>query len=428
VDPTPFLPALQPQAGGNAPAVVTDKLTIVVRPALFDASSPGAPPQRLPSPQPGAYRIVLLSQSGQAWQIPNEAGSAALDPSVVCPAAATSCAAGTVQTQSQSQAFQVGLPAHPVYSGGIAGTLTVSGSPAIASAYVFAYPANALPPFGMPVSADFHAGTELQAGAVNFVLPNLPAGSYLIAAVVDTRGDFAVSPAALAIAPGAGNLVASVAGVSVGSTVSALNLAASSALPQRPSFELVDGSGNALTADPAPITPPASIRIKAVPVLGAGVAALHPDTAGALVTGCDGSGKPSLSIELLKLLDADPAGLVPELDGSGKATVLPAVLDSSQFSAGTCAPGGPYVATGPLTVIVSSGALKVNLLDPNEPPGSTALVAGRYAVVVTSFAKQVWRVPNELQAALLDPAAALVTPAATKSLLQTQQVAVNVTP
>jgi hypothetical protein len=47
---------------------------------------------------------------------------------------------------------------------------------------------------------------------------------------------------------------------------------------------------------------------------------------------------------------------------------------------------------------------------------------------VTSFAKQVWRVPNELQAALLDPAAALVTPAATKSLLQTQQVAVNVTP
>ena len=62
------------------------------------------------------------------------------------------------------------------------------------------------------------------------------------------------------------------------------------------------------------------------------------------------------------------------------------------------------------------------------PPAPVALVAGRYAVFVTSLAKQVWRVPNELQPALLDPAALLVTPAATKSLLQTQQVAVNVSP
>ncbi|TMA43363.1 MAG: hypothetical protein E6J82_06895 [Deltaproteobacteria bacterium] len=82
VDPTPFLPALQPQPGGNAPPVLTDKLSIVVRPALFDAGTPGAPPQRLPSLQPGTYRIVLVAQTGQAWQVPNEAGSAALDPAV----------------------------------------------------------------------------------------------------------------------------------------------------------------------------------------------------------------------------------------------------------------------------------------------------------------------------------------------------------
>src|SRR5256885_6163271 len=99
-------------------------------------SAPGAPPQRLPSLQPGAYRIALVSQTGQVWQIPNEAGSAALDPSVVC--AAAPCAPGTVQTQSQSGAFQVHAPAHAAYTGGIAGSLTVAGAPAIAAAYVFA--------------------------------------------------------------------------------------------------------------------------------------------------------------------------------------------------------------------------------------------------------------------------------------------------
>ena len=80
VDPTPFLPALQPHPGGNAPPVLTDKLSIVVRPALFDAGTPGAPPQRLPSLQPGTYRIVLVAQTGQAWQVPNEAGSSSTYP------------------------------------------------------------------------------------------------------------------------------------------------------------------------------------------------------------------------------------------------------------------------------------------------------------------------------------------------------------
>jgi hypothetical protein len=56
------------------------------------------------------------------------------------------------------------------------------------------------------------------------------------------------------------------------------------------------------------------------------------------------------------------------------------------------------------------------------------LVPGRYAVVVTSLAKQVWRVPNELQPALLDAGAAAVTAAPTKALLQTQGVAVQISP
>src|SRR5204863_474062 len=178
-----FLPALQPQPGGNAPPVLTDKLSIVVRPALFDAGTPGAPPQRLPSLQPGTYRIVLVAQTGQAWQVPNEAGSAALDPAVVCPESALTCNPATVQTQSQSGAFRVGLPSHPAYTGAIAGSLTANAG-SIASAYVFAYAASAQPPFGAPLSADFHLGTEFQGGKVSYTLPNLPSGDYLVTAAV----------------------------------------------------------------------------------------------------------------------------------------------------------------------------------------------------------------------------------------------------
>src|SRR5256885_7718871 len=210
-------------------------------------SAPGAPPQRLPSLQPGAYRIALVSQTGQVWQIPNEAGSAALDPSVVC--AAAPCAPGTVQTQSQSGAFQVHAPAHAAYTGGIAGSLTVAGAPAIAAAYVFAYAMDAQPPFGLAVSADFHLGTEFQGGAVGYALPNLPSGDYLVSAVVDTRRDFAATPAVFAMAPGAGRLGAAPSIASVGAKFTALDLTAATALPPRPAFPL---RGAARGAGPGP--------------------------------------------------------------------------------------------------------------------------------------------------------------------------------
>ncbi|HZR11376.1 MAG TPA: hypothetical protein VFA79_22520, partial [Myxococcales bacterium] len=421
---------LQPQAGGNAAPVITDKLTIVVRPALFDASTPGVPPQRI-ALQPGAYAIVLLSQTGQTWQIPNESGSAALDPASICAANASTCPPGTAQTQSQSGAFQVGPRARPPSDGAISGLLSVGGT-APAAAYVFAYAAKALPPFGSPVSADFHLGAELAGGSVSYLLPNLPTGDYLVMAVADTRGDFAASPAFLALAPGAGDLVANPVAVHVGTGVAAANLTAATALPQRPSFQLVDGGGGAITSDLSLAfsgAPSASMRIKPAAILGAGVAALRPDLSGAFVLGCDGTGKPvasALAVELIKVADA--AGLAPEIDAFGKATVIAAALDPSQFTAGTCTPGVPYVVTTPVNVLANNGSAKVNLLDPSDPPVAIALVPGRYAVVVTSIAKQVWRVPNELQPALLDPAALLATPAATKSLLQTQQVAVNVSP
>ena len=335
-----------------------------------------------------------------------------------------------MQTQSQSQAFQVGLPAHQIFTGGIAGSLTLSGTAAPVAAYVFAYRAAALPPFGQPVSADFHLGAEFQSGKVDYVLPDLPADDYVVTAIVDTRGDFAVSPGLFAIAPGAGSLAAAPQSVQVTTTlVTNTDLAAASTLPQRPSFQIVDVSGTPLTADAAVSVGTAPLlHIKPAAVLASGVAALRPDTTAMFVLACDASGTPqasSLPVELIKVVDG--AGLVPDIDANGRATIVPASVDQTQFSPGTCAgPVQPVTAT--LAVNVQNGSAKVDLLNPNQPPAPVALVPGRYSLVVTSLAKQVWRVPNELQPALLDAGAALATPAVTKALLQTQGVAVQISP
>jgi hypothetical protein len=253
----------------------------------------------------------------------------------------------------------------------------------------------------------------------------------VVTAIVDTRGDFAVSPGLFAIAPGAGSLAAAPLGVHVTtSLVTNTNLTAASALPQRPSFQIVDSTGTPLTSDAAVSVGAAApqLRIKPAAVLANGVAALRPDATGMFVLACDGAGVPqasSLPVELIKVVDA--AGLVPDIDANGKATVVPAAVDQSQFAGVTC--GGPVQPfTGPLNVNVQSVSAKVNLLNPNEPATPVALVPGRYALVVTSLAKQVWRVPNELQPALLDAGAALATPAPTRALLQTQGVAVQISP
>ena len=98
---------------------------------------------------------------------------------------------------------------------------------------------------------------------------------------------------------------------------------------------------------------------------------------------------------------ADASGLTPELDGAGKATVIPATLDPSQFTGISCI-GSLYLTSAALMAL-ANGSAKVNLLDPSVTPTPTAITAGRYAVLVSSFARQVWRVPNELQPSLLDP-------------------------
>ena len=340
------------------------------------------------------------------------------------------CNPATVQTQSQSRAFRVGLPSHPVYTGAIAGSLTANAG-SIASAYVFAYAASAQPPFGAPLSADFHLGTEFQGGKVSYTLPNLPSGDYLVTAVVDTRGDFAPAAPVFAMAPGAGSLVAAPVTVTVGASVVSEDLLASAPMPPRPSFQLAAASAGAdvdLAFNGGSL---ATMQIQIAAVLSAKVAAVHPDTSAGLALACGANGRPttaSVSIELIKLL-SDATGLAPELDAQGKATVLSGFLDSTEFASVSCTPGSLYPASGLLTIgIPTVSSAKVDLFDPRVAPIAVPLAAGRYALSVTSAAGQTWRIPNQLQPALLDPAALIATPAAAQIVLRTQQAAVNVMP
>ncbi|HEY2030185.1 MAG TPA: hypothetical protein VGH20_13355 [Myxococcales bacterium] len=102
VDPTPFLSQLQ----GGTPVVLTTQVPVVARPALVDATNPDA--KTVGPLVPGNYRIVVVNQTGQVWQIPNQ--SSVVLPSEVCAQGASSCAPGTVQTQSQGRAFVVTPP------------------------------------------------------------------------------------------------------------------------------------------------------------------------------------------------------------------------------------------------------------------------------------------------------------------------------
>jgi hypothetical protein len=436
VDPTPFLAALQPQNSATPVTITASKVTVVARPALLDATAPLSVPSRS-ALTPGRYKIVLMNQTGQLWQIPNEAGPAALDPSVVCAVSASSCAPGTVRTQSQGRYFEVLPPGSTPQPGVISGSLVVTGVSQFYGAYVFATDAaNPPPPLGtgVPVAADFHSFLEFTGGAAAYSLQNLaPDRSYYLTAVVDTRGDFALSPQLYAAAPGQGTIVGgrfdstgALVAVSPGPNI---GVTAGAVLPARPSFQVIDSGLNPVSSDVQLFTQaaPAAARLvlQARSLLGAGVSAT-PETGTAFpvsYVGCV-NGKPVLNennlpdlwpkVALLKISSDDPTGLRPD-PGS---VVLPAAIDPVRF-AGQLTCGGAQVAASLIDVLVAPAAFQP------LPDGTfqqlATVPAGRYQIVVISKTGQVWRIPNELQPAMLDPRAA-----AAALQLATQSVAATV--
>ena len=451
VDPTPFLPALL--SGAKDLVLPAAKLSLIVRPAALDASDPSAP-KRLPVMPAGKYKLVLLNKTGQVWQLPNEAGPAALDPRVgTC---TTSCQPGQVASAAQGRFFSVVSPAVlPLPSGEIDGVLTIAGATTSTSVALFAWHAEDPPPplgtSASPASADLHLGAELVAGpaagtkTVAFALRALPKGDYYVTAVVDTRGDFALAPQLWGAAPGPGALAGGVLNaqhtqlmrVTVDAAavpgVSAL-ASASAPLPARPSFA-ISQSGSPVVADLTTLFPdalsPQRITLHAGgktdaqsvwgPVLDATTAALKPESGQSQFAiayrGCS-NGAPVDSdfdnlpdvwprVLVVKLSDADPSGLTPD----PVTTLIPAAVDPLRYL-----PSSGAAATLPLacdtTTAVAASEVDV-ILSPvaiqPQPSGALKQIpipAGRYGIVLIAQSGQVWRLPNELAPALLDPRAA----------------------
>ncbi len=406
VDPTPFLAGLKPQQARPAvPAILTDRLPIIVRPVLVDAAT-----HARRALAPGRYKVVVVNQTGQVWQIPNEAGPAALDPRAVC--AAAPCAPGTAQTQSQGRAFVVGPPTSTPTQVTISGTLSFNLATPPYAAYVYAFnTANPPPPFGTgtPVSADYHSALEMQSGSVAFSLPNLLGGqSYFVTAVVDTRGDYAVSPLLYAAAPGEGTLVA-FAPLPVTAGTSGLTLAALATLPPRPSFAVMNNSGGAFTFDLSTLFPdavtPQRLSLHATQVLTPEVTVspeAHAPTFPVSYRSCDATGAPLdvdsdglpaiyPKITVVKLSDADATGLTidPNL------TVIPARVDPTSFIAqlGKCSDHTVLTGITDLGVVLAPIAVQFSA---DKIASQVAIPQGRYGIVLTSSTGQVWRVPNEL--------------------------------
>ncbi len=439
VDPTPWMPRLL----ANPAPVLASRISVVVRPAALDVSNPDAR-VRLPVIPAGRYKIVVLNETGQAWQVPNDSGPDALDPRA---------AALSPSTASQSKGFTVVPPTGPVPVGSISGLLRVLVPGPFLGAWVFAYDASSPPPplgTGTPVSADFHVQAEQAAdGTIPYTLRGLtPGHSYLVTTLVDTRGDFALDPQIFAAAPGQGSLAGGhldatntrLDAVAVGATpVTGIDVIAGQVLPPRPSFVLTQG-GVGVTTDVvnpfADAITPERLTLHAQTLLTPAVGG-KPESTPAFFPvsfrSCDPA-NPKLGLDtdfdnlpdlyprilVVKLLDADPTGLT--LDP--QTTIIPAAIDPTSFFAqlGDCnaLPAPKTVAATDLSVILSPVAV--------QPQADHSLLqvpipAGRYGVVLLSKTGQVWQIPNVLQPALLD---ASVSPATAQSL-QTQGVALRVT-
>ena len=452
VDPTPFLPALLSSSNKELVLPAT-KLSLIVRPAAVDATDPSSP-KRLPAMPAGKYKLVLLNKTGQLWQLPNEAGPAALDPRVV--QCTTSCGPGQVNTASQGRYFSVIPPAAPLPTGEIDGTLTIAWSsapPSIASAVVFAWHAeDPPPPFGTsskPASADLHSAAEFPASTsggagsrtVNFALRGLAAGDYFVTTIIDTRGDLALDPQLWGAAPGPGALgggaitqTGALNRITVGTSAVAGVAAVASAdrpLPARPSFAVSSGglpvASDLTTLFPDAVTPQritlhAGGKLDGAwgPVMDANADPFKPESGASSLNvsyrgACnaaiptqggdtDFDNLPDLwpRVLVVKLADSDATGLTQD----PVTTLVPAAVDPTRFltALGACNATTPAsVNTTEVDVLLSPVAVQPQA---NGTLKQLPIPAGRFGIVLMAKTGQVWRLPNELGPASLDPRAA----------------------
>ena len=383
INPLPFQDAL---AVAGAPKVgtasVTRRLDLIVPPAAVEVTAAGR--VVLPAAPPGRYEVVVISSTGQTWQIPNN-----LD--VVQPSA-------TDPTQQVSVELRAGPP---LPEGEIRGRLEVD-TTSVAPGYVIAFRAADPPPpagTGRPVAlASVITSTRTATGlSGEFVLRGLPPDLYILSALYDLDRDF--SPLVSIVAqPSAGDLLGahpSAVQVGLGPATEQPVIRATRVVPvERPAFAITGGTVR-LTRRPTP----QAFEVERHPI-----EALKQDQArtrflvslaGTPPPDVDGDHFPDLYPRVLLTRMVD--GPAPEraIDDPERI-IIPGIVEPLPFLTALGA-GAPLVPADKLRVIVPPIAFRVSSTGARTP--ISPIPAGRYRVNVLSPTGQTWSVPSDANTA-----------------------------
>ncbi|MBI4819540.1 MAG: hypothetical protein HY791_24925 [Deltaproteobacteria bacterium] len=351
-NPLPFLDRLQ-----KSEAVTTDVLELIIPPVAVQLAANGSR-TILPSIPEGPYETIVISGTGQTWQVPNDLDS--IDPE-----------SGPDPTQSELFEFVQG---DPLPTGTVSGAIRRR-SDLLGDAFVFAFAAESPPPpagTGRPVAATTIPGASFNEGASTYELRGLADGLYIVSGLSDSDGDFSLL-ASVYQQPSAGDLIGTVRGpVDVRGNATA-DLELDTQLPfERPAF--VISSSNTLARTLAPQTLELTARgMTSFPVtLGAGDADRDHFT-------------DTLPRILLTLMSDGEARTAENVPGP---IIIPALVDPLPFVP-SLASGTQLMAVDRLPVIVPPVALDLTTGSLLRPPP-----AGRYRVnVITTFG-QTWSIPN----------------------------------
>ncbi|MCK6544414.1 hypothetical protein L6R52_00960 [Myxococcota bacterium] len=382
IDPFPYRDTL-----AAAGAAVTTELNVIIPPVAVERSATGD--RILSEIPPGDYDTILISGTGQTWQVPNE-----LDR--VFPIGTSTA------TPEPSQSVRMRMVAGPALPAGrIEGTVQVA-SNYTGDAYVIAFDAtNPPPPVGtgrpvalatVPASA-FSIIAGGSAREASFALTGLRNGSFLVRGFVDVERNFSplvdlvAQPSARDVGGAADPAVVTIAS---GSTATVRVVLDTPVLFDRPTFRF-EQMELSRTSFPARLV----IESHAVPALGTTLESAQLPIA--LGSGdADGDNLRDLlpRVLLTRITDGGDPRTAPD-DPEG--IIIPGIVDPLAYLA-PLASGVPAIPASSLSVILPPAAVKLG------PGGTRTLLspppAGRYRVNVLSATGQTWSVPSTLDVAL----------------------------
>lgn len=356
-------------------------LELIVPPVAV-AIGPGGARSILPAIPPGEYSTVVISGTGQTWEVPNDLDL--IQPGEIDP------------TQSQPIVMSAGPPLPSGHLGGVVRVPT----DAEADAFVFAFndmasdALSAEPPVAA-IMVPRGSFSPISGGReAPFSFDALPAGRYVVRALYDVDHDFSLLVPLVAQAS-AGDLIGSAGDAIVlfeAEPVEGVVVEASQIVPfERPAFRLTGGTPHLVRSNQPQVI---ELETHANDAL-----AMDPVRVRFPVTLAGGDSNsdnlPDLTpwVILTRMVDAgDPRTAADD----SERIIIPAVVETLPFLPSIDV-GNPLVPAERLRVIVPPYALRLGAgtIEPLTPPPP-----GRYRVTLVTPFSQAWSVPSDLDFAL----------------------------